>query len=145
MPVPTRQPESLDQSTSHPVAVPPPGVGRDGIPPMTPGELLPPGVGASADPGWVGGRILALEALRLRRTLRDTRGVVDQSPCVPMPSDVLAVRAQLAPVSSRAALADSYRREAFHIASEFRCERPDPTPIRLAYALRWLELARPGE
>ena len=36
-------------------------------------------------------------------------------------------------------LAASYGREAFHLVLS-RAERDDPSPIRLAYALRWLEL-----
>jgi hypothetical protein len=142
VPVPTRQPESLDLTTSHPVAVPPPGVGKDGIPTMTPGDLFPPGVGAAAGPGSVGGRVLAFEALRLQRSTQDAARGTAEAAAETLAAEVLAVRAQLTPVSTQAALADSYRREAFHIVSEFGCDRPEPTAIRLAYALRWLELGR---
>ncbi len=36
-------------------------------------------------------------------------------------------------------LAASYGREAFHLVLS-RAELDDPSPIRLAYALRWMEL-----
>lgn len=54
-------------------------------------------------------------------------------------------RRQLAPVCSRAALAASYGREAGHRPVDGR-SRPvrSVTPLQVAYALRWMELARPA-
>jgi hypothetical protein len=42
-------------------------------------------------------------------------------------------------VRSRRVLAASFGREAFHVVPT-AAERDDPSPIRLAYALRWMEL-----
>ena len=65
---------------------------------------------------------------------------------------VEAIRAQLAPLRTRLALASSYAREAARQRIEGlpatvdgRPARPQPsiTPLQVAYALRWLELADP--
>ncbi len=69
---------------------------------------------------------------------------------------VEVVRRQLAPIRSRSSLAASFGREAFHVRRQVGLS-PDvegmpaatpPGPVRLAYALRWLELgdgqARPA-
>ena len=54
-------------------------------------------------------------------------------------------RRQLAPVCSRAALAASYGREAGHRPVEGRAQTVGSvTPLQVAYALRWMELARPA-
>ena len=54
-------------------------------------------------------------------------------------------RRQLAPVCSRAALAASYGREAGHRPVEGRAQTGGSvTPLQVAYALRWMELARPA-
>jgi len=61
---------------------------------------------------------------------------------------VEAIRRQLAPIRSRSGLAASFDREAFHVRRQVGLS-PDvegmpaatpPGPVRLAYALRWLEL-----
>ncbi len=69
---------------------------------------------------------------------------------------VEAVRRHLVPIRSRAGLAASFGREAFHVrrASTDAIDGSAPAmtsppgPVRLAYALRWLELgdglARPA-
>jgi hypothetical protein len=49
------------------------------------------------------------------------------------------VRAHLAPLRSRKALAASYGREAFHVVLDDTA-RDDLGAVRLAYAIRWLEL-----
>jgi len=49
------------------------------------------------------------------------------------------VRAHLAPLRTRKTLAASYGREAFHVTLD-DAARDDPSAVRLAYALRWLEL-----
>ena len=61
---------------------------------------------------------------------------------VPFTREVDRTRAQLGPIRSRVALAASFTREASVAAS-----RPEPSasptppgPVRLAYAIRWLEL-----
>ena len=54
-------------------------------------------------------------------------------------------RRQLAPVCSRAALAASYGREAGHRPVDGRSRTVGSvTPLQVAYALRWMELARPA-
>lgn len=52
-------------------------------------------------------------------------------------------RRQLAPLGTQAALIASYGREADHrvVDGRLAAVRP-PTPLQVAYALRWLELAR---
>jgi hypothetical protein len=58
---------------------------------------------------------------------------------------VQAARHQLAPIGRRAALVDSFRREAGHRsrgdASGSARERPAWQAVRVAYAIRWIELA----
>ena len=49
------------------------------------------------------------------------------------------MRVHLAPLRSRKALAASYGREAFHLVLD-ETAKDDPGAVRLAYALRWLEL-----
>ncbi len=59
--------------------------------------------------------------------------------------EVEVIRRQLAPVSSRSQLASSYGREAGCRAIAAGPSTPDRgvTPLQVAYALRWLELATP--
>jgi hypothetical protein len=57
--------------------------------------------------------------------------------------EVAAVRAQLAPIRSRESLADSFGREAAIAATVTPplIDPPEPPgPVRVAYAIRWLEL-----
>ena len=54
-------------------------------------------------------------------------------------AEVELIRRHLAPVRTRKTLVASYGREAFHIAPDL-ADRTEPSPTRLAYALRWLEL-----
>ena len=96
-------------------------------PPETNGHLTPPA------------RALALDALRIIRALRDPARRPARWAQPAFGAEVELVRRHLAPVRSRQTLAASYGREAFHVASAER-ERDDPSPIRLAYALRWMEL-----
>jgi len=95
---------------------------------------------------------LALDALHL---LRRYRGTVAADAAWSDPAfsrEVESVRSQLAPIRSRRALADSFGREATHIRALLLVPdgRPidPPGPLRLAYAIRWLELgdgeARPA-
>ena len=57
--------------------------------------------------------------------------------------EVAAVRAQLAPIRSRRSLVDSFGREAAVAATTMppTIDPPEPPgPVRVAYAVRWLEL-----
>jgi hypothetical protein len=56
--------------------------------------------------------------------------------------EVAAVRAQLAPIRSRESLSDSFGREAAIAATVTPRIDPaePPGPVRVAYAIRWLEL-----
>ena len=60
----------------------------------------------------------------------------------------ICIRAQLAPIRDRRGLAASFGREAFRTSTARRDARPtQPTadaigPVRVAYAVRWLELGR---
>jgi hypothetical protein len=61
---------------------------------------------------------------------------------VPFGREVERTRAQLAPISTRPALAASFSREASIAvtrAAPVSADRP-PGPVRVAYAIRWLEL-----
>ena len=139
MPIRTRQPETFDQPTSHLVTVPRPGGADGGIPVPSPGALLSPGAPALPASVPAPGRALALDALRVARLLRDParRPARWQQPA--FGAEVELTRRHLAPVRTRRTLAMSYGREAFHLALT-RADHADPSPIRLAYALRWLEL-----
>ena len=53
--------------------------------------------------------------------------------------EVALVRAHLAPIRSRAGLAASFSREAFHAVPADEIGEA-PGAVRVAYALRWLEL-----
>ena len=115
-----------------------------------PEVLLPPGgslapAPASVPRGLTPQRVLALDALRLTRDLRDPARRPDRwgDPAFARQTD--QIRRHLAPLRSRPTLAASFGREAFQVA----IEPGDPIgPIRVAYAIRWLELgdgvARPA-
>jgi hypothetical protein len=139
MPIRTRQPEA-DHMTSHHVPVPRPGGTEDGMLVKPAGVLLSPA--APRLPASVPGlaRALALDALRIARLLRDDpirRPARWNEPA--FGAEVELIRRHLAPVRTRRTLAASYGREAFHLTPT-RADRADPSPARLAYALRWLEL-----
>jgi hypothetical protein len=52
-----------------------------------------------------------------------------------------SIRRQLDPIRTRRALAASYGREAFHVSrAPTELENANAGAIKLAYALRWLEL-----
>ncbi len=55
---------------------------------------------------------------------------------------VADVCAQLAPIRSRTALLDSYRREALNVLlpTELAPQDPETVGLEIAYMLRWLEL-----
>ena len=56
--------------------------------------------------------------------------------------EVERTRGQLAPIDTRSALADSFSREASVAVTRSAPVSPDrpPGPVRVAYAIRWLEL-----
>ena len=139
MPLRDLQPEPIDPVMSHPVEVVRSGGFEDGIAATSPGILLSPGALCPPAPVPAPARALALDALRVIRALRDpaTRPARWSQPA--FGAEVELVRRHLAPVRSRQTLAASYGREAFHLVIS-RGERDDPSPIRLAYALRWMEL-----
>jgi hypothetical protein len=107
----------------------------------SPGALLP-----SGDPTGLGTvqaphRTLALDALMVTRTLRDHPRDADPWGEPAFAWEVDLIRGQLAPIRSRRGLAASFEREAFQ-SREFAGPREPATmrAVRVAYALRWLEL-----
>ncbi len=121
------------------IAAPPPEV------------LLPPGGSLALAPapalarGVAPQRVLALDALRLLRDLRDPARWPDRWGDPAFARQTAQIRRHLEPLHSRRTLAASFSREAFQVA----IEPGDPvSPIRVAYAIRWLELGvgvdRPG-
>lgn len=133
-----------------PMVVRPPGphqtaVSRPGDRPMvgsSPLEDLLPSSGALAPaaPAPAPHRALALDALRLRRGLRDAHrrpaGWADAS----FAREVELVRCHLAPLRNRRSLTVSFGREAFQTLELDRTRPRTLGPIRAAYAIRWLEL-----
>ena len=101
--------------------------------------LLPAdGTRVPAQPPAPGGT-LAAEALRLRRRLADPAALPAAWSERAFVREVALVRAHLAPIRSRAGLAASFSREAFHAVPADESGE-GPGAVRLAYALRWLEL-----
>jgi hypothetical protein len=85
------------------------------------------------------GGTLAAEALRLRRRLADPAALPAAWSERAFVREVALVRAHLAPIRSRAGLAASFSREAFHAVPADEIGEA-PGAVRVAYALRWLEL-----
>lgn len=106
---------------------------------MSPGILLSPGTLSLPAPVPAPARALALDALRVIRAVRDPSRRPARWEHPAFGAEVELIRRHLAPVRSRRTLAASYAREAFHLAPT-STDVEDPSPIRLAYALRWLEL-----
>ena len=109
------------------------------MPPLGSGDLLSLGIRVLPAPVPAPDRALALDALRLSRALRDPSRRPAHWLQPAFGAEVELIRRHLAPVRSRQTLAASYGREAFHVAVDDR-ETNEPSPIRLAYALRWMEL-----
>jgi hypothetical protein len=85
-------------------------------------------------------RALALDALRLRRGLRDPLRRPARWSDRAFAREVELIRCHLAPLRNRRSLTASFGREAFQTLDPDRA-RPLPLgPIRAAYAVRWLEL-----
>ena len=85
--------------------------------------------------------MLALDALMVTRTLRDHPRDADPWGEPAFAREVDLIRSQLMPIRSRRGLAASFEREAFQ-SREFAGAREPATmrAVRVAYALRWLEL-----
>ena len=114
-----------------------------------PGVLLPPGGAPSIASAPAPDRVLALDALRLLRALRDPRHRLGRWLDPAFAREVELVRCHLAPMHGRTGLKASYSREAFHVQGPIGLDRIEAFgPVRVAYALRWLELgdriARPA-
>lgn len=139
MPILTRQPEATDTTAMHLAHVQRQGGSAVGsiTPPSR--DLLPDGGVLAPAPVPAPARALALDALRLLRRLRDPARRSDRWTQPAFRREIELVRAHLAPLHSRKALAVSYGREAFHLSID-DAGRDAPGPVRLAYALRWLEL-----
>jgi hypothetical protein len=89
-------------------------------------------------------RVLALDAIRIMGRLRSTAPVPGRWLERSFGREVEFVRAHLQPIRTRAMLAASFGREAFHVPvlrdPETADERGLESAVRVAYALRWLEL-----
>ena len=120
---------------------------------QSPVALLPSGDAPAPAPAPTPRRALALDALQFLRRLRGT-ATADAAWSDPaFGRQVESVRRQLAPIHSRRALAASFGAEAFHVRRPVLTPDGRPAgpmgPVRLAYAIRWLELGdgercRPG-
>jgi len=144
VPIVSRPPEADLVDVSHHTSASRPGDDTSTgmlVPP--PEALLPPGGLLAPAPSPASGRAiaphraLALDALRVVRGLRDASSRPDRWAEASFAFETDRIRLHLRPLRSRRMLAASFGREAFHVA------RPstDPvSPIRVAYALRWLEL-----
>lgn len=112
--------------------------------PSLPLEALLPSSGALAPaPALAPHRALALDALRLRRGLRNPKERPDLWGGRAFAREVELIRAHLAPLRHRRSLAASFGREAFQSLGAGRDGGTDLSvlgPIRVAYAIRWLEL-----
>jgi len=138
MPIMTRQPEATDTMATHLAPVQRRGGNQVGSTDAPSRDLLPAGGLRAPAPVPAPARALALDALRLLRRLRDPARRSDRWAQPSFRREIELVRAHLAPLRTRKALAASYGREAFHLSMD--AGRDDPGAVRLAYALRWLEL-----
>ena len=102
--------------------------------------LLPSSGPVAPAPAPAPHRALALDALRLRRGLRDTHRRPAPWADAAFAREVELVRHHLAPLRNRRSLTASFGREAFQ-SLDLDSAQPRPLgPIRAAYAIRWLEL-----
>ncbi len=134
-----RQPETTQHRTAHTVGFVRHGTIDDGMDAQGPGVLLSPGTPTLQPSAPAPARALALDALRVTRLLHDPSRRPERWEQPGFGAEVEQIRRHLAPVRTRQSLAASYGREAFHLALT-RSDHADPSPTRLAYALRWLEL-----
>lgn len=134
-----RQPETTQHRTAHTVGFVRHGRIDDGMHAQGPGVLLSPGTPTLLPSAPAPARALALDALRVTRLLHDPSRRPERWEQPGFGAEVEQIRRHLAPVRTRQSLAASYGREAFHLALT-SSDHADPSPTRLAYALRWLEL-----
>lgn len=85
-------------------------------------------------------RALALDAIRLRRGLRDLHRRPAAWGESAFAREVELVRCHLAPLRNRRSLTASYGREAFQTLDPDSSRLRPLGPTRAAYAIRWLEL-----
>jgi hypothetical protein len=134
-----------------PMVVRPPGphqteVKRSGDASMvgdaSPLEVLLPSSGALAPaPAPAPHRALALDAIRLRRALRDPKRLAGRWAEPAFAREVELVRFHLAPLRRRSGLTASYGREAFQALGGAEANPAEALgAVRVAYALRWVEL-----
>ena len=138
MPIVARQPGS-----------PPSTVGCSGDAPSTGGpgpseDLLPSGGTEPSASALAPDRALALDALDVLRILRDHPRDAGPWGVPAFAREVDEIRAQLAPIRDRRGLAASFGREAFRALGARRVTHPSDGigAVRVAYAVRWLELGR---
>ena len=141
MPIMTRQPEAMAPEAMHLATGQRPGGNSVGSSPRSFRDLLPVDDTPAPAPAPAPARALALDALRLLRRLRDPANCPERWAQQTLRREIELVRAHLAPLRTRRSLAASYGREAFHLTLD-DAARDDPSAVRLAYALRWLELGR---
>ena len=139
MPTWMHKPDTNGTLTSHPVEDQRLGSAEIGMPTTSPEELLPSDALRAPAPVPAPARALTLDALRISRALRDRTRRPARWTQPAFGQEVELVRRHLARVRSRRSLAASFGREAFHVIPA-PTEIDDPSPIRLAYALRWMEL-----
>ena len=107
----------------------------------SPGDLLPSGGAIATAPALAPHRALALDALHVLGGLRHLPRDAGLWGEPAFAREVELVRGHLGPIRSRRGLASSFGREA---ACARGIDRSDGSamrrPLRVAYALRWLEL-----
>jgi len=125
----------------HQTAVPQSG-GDSKVGSSSPLEVLLPSSGALAPaPAPAPHRALALDALRLRRLLRDPQRLDGRWAEPAFAREVELVRLHLAPLRRRRGLTASYGREAFQTLRHPDARSTESLgAVRIAYALRWVEL-----
>jgi hypothetical protein len=109
----------------------------------SPLEVLLPSSGARVPaPAPAPHRALALDALRMRRCLRDPHRHAARWAEPAFAREVELVRLHLAPLRRRNGLTASYGREAFQTLGGEMDGRTSKAfgAVRVAYALRWVEL-----
>ena len=103
-------------------------------------DLLPSGGLSAAGTAHVPGRALALDALGIRRRLRDHPRDAGSWGEPAFAREVDLIRRHLAPIATRRSLSSSYSRESFRAATASAAAATGVRPAHIAYAVRWLEL-----
>jgi hypothetical protein len=117
-------------------------IGTLSLPPAA--VLLPSAGTPSPVPAPTPRRALALDALQFLRQVRGSLAADATWADAAFRREVELVRGHLEPIRSRDGLAASFEREAFQVRRPVLTPDGGPTgplsPVRLAYAIRWLEL-----